>query len=175
MQHSRHSLGLRVYNANNPATLHVPPLRHALPNPPLPLVNKQKLIHDREETGIKIRVGIQVQCTSSDVSPSLSVSLSGQANEIKFICISSTCRAGTGVSAWRACATAGGTHVPTNSSAMSQCATVCRNFPTGVVSQLGETRSYRHGYGYVPRIGGSMGLHVVLPACSLHVTRLYEK
>lgn len=59
------SLGVRVYNANSPATLHVTPCPiFILPTPPDCFVNKQKLIHDRGETGIKIRVGIQVQCTS---------------------------------------------------------------------------------------------------------------
>lgn len=106
---------------------------------------------------------------SSKLNVRLSVflSLSGQANEIKFICISSTCRAGTG-------ATAGGTHVPTNSSAMSQCATVCRNSPNGgCESTRGETRArtYWQGYGYVPRVGGIGGGSAACSFASLQSAR----
>lgn len=65
--------------------------------------------------------------------------------------------------------TAGGTHVSTNSSAMSQCATVCRIF-------WGPPQCYWHGYGY----GYGYGLEGVAGAlvsvlARLHVTRLDEK
>lgn len=84
--------------------------------------------------------------------------------------------AGQGLESVRhACATAGGTHVPTNSSAMSQCATVCRNFAKGGCESTGGDPKLSTWIWICAESWGEAGLHVVLPACSLHVTRLNEK